>query len=110
MSFIADALSDVAADDYEPPRAIVRQAGPINTYILKRFGYAGICWPWRRIYLLPEYMGHEKLIAHEMIHIEQIDRHGPVWFTVLYLWYHFKHGYKGNKFEIEAYRRSHDTA
>ena len=110
MSFIGDAIADLAANEYEAPRPRIRIAGPVHRFVLRRVGFAGICWPWRTIYLLPEYADHPKLIAHEMIHIEQIDRHGPVRFTVLYLWYTLTRGYWANPFEQEAYRRQHDAA
>jgi len=108
---ILDAIAQIVADDYEPaPRYVIRVAGPVHSCLLRRLGFAGICWPWRRIYLLPEYSEHEGLIRHELVHIEQIDRLGPVKFTALYLWYALTKGYKANPFEIEAYRRQYDPA
>lgn len=76
------------------------------TYILDKLGFAAIVMPWRTVYVRKEWWTHDELIRHEMIHLEQIDRHGPVCFSALYLWYAWKYGYRRNPFEREAYRRA----
>lgn len=80
-------------------------ANRIEQAILRSLGFAGICWPWRRIALLPKWYDHQTLRRHELIHLEQIDRHGPIIFTILWCWYTLTRGYWGNPFELEAYRR-----
>jgi hypothetical protein len=45
----------------------------------------------------------DRLLRHELVHVRQWLRHG-VCFPILYLWYHLRHGYRGNPFEIEARR------
>ncbi len=47
----------------------------------------------------------EQLFKHEYIHIEQVRKLG--WFKFYFLWLgeSAKNGYKGNKYEIEAYAR-----
>ena len=47
-------------------------------------------------------------LRHEQAHIEQWRRHGALRFLALYVWYHFKYGYEGNPFEVEA-RRAEET-
>jgi len=44
-------------------------------------------------------------LAHELIHVEQHDRY-PIIFTILYMIESFKHGYRNNRFEAEAYERT----
>lgn len=80
-------------------------ANRIETWLLRSLGFAAICWPWKRIAILPEWLDHQTLRKHELIHCEQIDRHGPVWFSVLAISYLLWYGYKRSPFEIEAYRR-----
>ena len=49
----------------------------------------------------------ERLMAHEMIHVEQIQRYGVVMFYLRYLWETIRpRGYKFNILEIEARERS----
>jgi hypothetical protein len=43
----------------------------------------------------------DRLLRHELKHVRQWLRHGA-FFPVLYMWYHLRHGYRGNPFEIEA--------
>lgn len=84
----------------------VRNArGPIR-WFLRATGYCALTAPWRIIYVLA---GHERdigLIAHEAIHIEQIDRMGGWRFAVTYLWQLARHGYERHPMEIEARERS----
>lgn len=41
---------------------------------------------------------------HEWVHVAQIQRLGWIKFYLLYIWYHFKYGYRDNPFENEAYK------
>lgn len=47
---------------------------------------------------------------HEACHLLQADRHGCVRFVLRYLWESLRHGYRGNRFEIEARRAETDPA
>jgi hypothetical protein len=67
---------------------------------------AAVTMPWRTIYLLPEYLNHGGLIAHERVHLEQIEREGPVMFRVRYLWWLLRYGYGNHPHEVEAYSRA----
>jgi RHS repeat-associated protein len=40
--------------------------------------------------------------VHELLHVQQSDEHGGTW-LVDYGWESIKHGYDGNKFEVDAY-------
>lgn len=82
------------------------KANFIERCILRTLGFGAICWPWRRIAIMPQWIDHKALRAHELVHLEQIDRHGPFVFTALYLWYTAIYGYRKNPFEVEAYRRA----
>ena len=44
----------------------------------------------------------ERVLRHERTHVEQWRRYGLLGFLIRYSWYHFKYGYAGNPFEIEA--------
>jgi hypothetical protein len=72
-------------------------------FILDRLNGAAITMPWRTVYVYP---GHDSptLRAHEQVHLDQIERYGPVRWSVLYLWFLARHGYERNPFEVEAYR------
>jgi hypothetical protein len=73
---------------------------------LRRNGFAAVTMPWRRVYILPEWEGVDEIIAHERVHLEQIERDGPLKFTVLYLWWLLRYGYEKNPYEAEAYAKA----
>lgn len=86
-----------------PVFAVVR--GPIR-WFLEAFGFAGITLPWRTIYLLAEWQHDVDLRRQELVHIEQIDREGPVLFSLKYLWWLVRYGYERNPYEIEALEKA----
>jgi hypothetical protein len=45
------------------------------------------------------------LIFHELIHVEQFQRH-PLLFPLVYVWGHLRYGYWNNPAEVEARERS----
>lgn len=73
---------------------------------LRRHGFAAVTMPWRRVYVLDEYCDRQDIIAHERVHLDQIERDGAIKFTVLYLWYLALYGYMKNPYEIEAYAKA----
>ncbi len=87
-----------------PPGFYVAR-GPMK-WLIERLGFAAMTTPWRRVYMLEAWAEHPGLIAHERVHLEQIDRLGPVRFTVLYLWWCCRYGYWQNPLEVEAYRKA----
>jgi len=78
--------------------------------LLDTIGCDGIALPWRTIYLRPHYFHHHILRAHELIHIDQMDRDGTLVFCVRYVWWLVRYGYWDNPYEIEAYRNAPDRA
>ena len=74
-------------------------------WLLDGFGLAAITMPWRTIYVLRRHARHQGLLRHEQVHIEQIERDGPIRFSIKYLWWLIKYGYRDNPYEIEAYNR-----
>ncbi|EGI72911.1 hypothetical protein PH505_bb00590 [Pseudoalteromonas distincta] len=66
---------------------------------LKWFGWTS---NWGVIYLRPEQIDNERLIAHEQVHAMQIQRDGYVWQPIKYAYYCFKYGYENNPYEVEA--------
>ena len=87
-----------------PKQTFILAIGPMR-WFLRRFDGAAITMPWRRVYVLEEHWNDPAMIRHELVHIEQIDRDGPVLFTVKYLYWLARYGYRRNPYEIEAYDR-----
>lgn len=79
-------------------------------WFLAGFGYRAITMPWKTIYVLREHLDDEQLRRHELVHIEQIERDGAIRFSILYLWYLVRYGYRRNPYELEAYRRQDDLS
>ena len=57
---------------------------------------------WRVAYVLPGYESDQKLIRHELKHLEQIERDGRLVFSIKYLWWLLRYGYCDNPYEVEA--------
>ena len=55
------------------------------------------------ILLVPQYT--PVTLAHELVHVAQLQRDGGIRMRVRYLWYSLTRGYENNPYEIEAYRR-----
>ena len=75
--------------------------GPIK-WFMEACGFAGWTSFWDTIYVLPGYETNERLLRHEMKHLEQIERDGILKFSVKYLWWLARYGYLNNPYEIEA--------
>jgi hypothetical protein len=78
--------------------------GPMRWFLRACDGLA-ITMPWRRVYVLEEHRHDLTMIRHELVHLEQIDRDGPLLFSLKYLYWLARHGYRRNPYEIEAYER-----
>lgn len=90
-------------------RHTVLEARGFWRWLLELLGLVAIVMPWRRVYILPEWIGNPIIRRHELVHIEQIDRDGAVRFSVKYLWWLLRYGYSQNPYELEAYARDgHD--
>lgn len=55
----------------------------------------------RTIVVHPDSPLTERLLRHELAHVEQWRRR-PLTFPVLYLWNHLRYGYRDNPYEVEA--------
>ena len=86
----------------------IADARGIVRWYLRRSGFWAITLPLRvpTIYVLAEHRGDAALLAHELVHVDQIRRMGRVRFLLTYLWYQARHGYQNNPLEIEARKES----
>ena len=85
----------------------IKPAPPVIAAFMRLCGFYGWTSFWNVIYIKPGHIASDKLIRHEMKHIEQINRDGRFKFAVKYLWYLLVYGYRNNPYEIEA-RRAED--
>lgn len=79
-----------------------------------------VIWPWAFgkyrikaeaivLYPLVIYRNQEAVNnfrQHELVHVDQVRRLGWIRFYVSYIIEHYKNGYSGNKYELEARERS----
>ena len=49
-----------------------------------------------------EFLQDERLVKHELCHVEQYRQHGFIRFIVRYLWESLRKGYYNNPFEVAA--------
>lgn len=83
---------------------MIREANRFWLKILDIFGMDGVTLPWRVVYIRPEHIDNIPLRRHETVHLNQLDRDGPVWWTIKYAYYLIRYGYRANPYEIEAYQ------
>lgn len=88
------------------PRFIA--AGRFWSIALPVLGGIAITMPWGRVYYLPEALADPHLWQHECVHLEQIKRDGVILFSIRYLWWCVRYGYRQNPYEVEAYKRERD--
>ena len=81
----------------------IETTGPVGSWILKQLGLAAVTMPWRIVYVLPEYRYHVGLMAHEHVHLDQMQHDGAWYFTLFYLYFLVACGYMGNPYELHAY-------
>ena len=56
-----------------------------------------------------EFLANTCWVRHELVHIRQFRTHGFLPFVAKYLWESLWHGYRRNKYEIEARLGEQDT-
>jgi len=56
-----------------------------------------------------DFLKNPQWLRHELRHIEQFKRYGPLRFIILYLFESARNGYDNNRFEIEARLSENDT-
>ena len=74
-------------------------------WLIIRLDLVALVMPWRRVYILKPWLYDPVILRHEAVHIEQIARDGAIVFSVKYLWWLARYGYRRNPYEIEAYSR-----
>jgi hypothetical protein len=79
-----------------------RHAGRFWLLVLDAFGAAAIYMPWGVVYY--EAPLTDDVVEHETVHHQQRLRDGAVLFTVKYLWWTLRYGYRKNPYEVEAYK------
>jgi hypothetical protein len=55
---------------------------------------------WRTVFLSPAALLEPELLLHELRHVHQFESN--LAFPLLYLWESLVHGYKRNRFEVDA--------
>jgi hypothetical protein len=81
------------------------KAGWFWARVLPLLGGAAITMPWRRVYVLEVHWNDERLRRHEAVHLEQIERDGAIKFSIQYIWWCLRYGYRLNPYEVEAFKR-----
>lgn len=77
-------------------------------WALRKMQLVALVTPWRNIYILSPWLRCPVVRRHELVHIEQIERDGAFWFSVKYVWWLLRYGYRQNPYEVEAYARQHE--
>ena len=85
--------------------AVFRPAGWFWLAVLHGLGAVAIAMPIGRAYFLPSDANDRGTMLHELQHLRQIKRDGRLRFSVKYIYWLLKYGYRANPYEVEAYAR-----
>lgn len=80
----------------------VRTATGLLAWLMSQAGFLGWTSFWRVVYVLPGHERNERLLRHERKHLEQIERDGRALFSIKYLYWLCRYGYKMCPYEMEA--------
>ena len=81
---------------------MIRTASGLILWWLRLTDFKGIALFWGVAYFMPGWETNERLIKHELEHLEQMKRDGKFRFAFRYLWRSLRYGYRNNPYEIEA--------
>lgn len=81
---------------------MVRTAKGFLAWYMRLCGFRGWASFWRAIYILPGHEHDQRLLRHERCHLEQIERDGRLLFSIKYLYWLCRYGYKNCPYEVEA--------
>ncbi len=79
-------------------------------WMLKKMGFLGFTFFNGTVWLRPDMDAETKyrVMTHEARHIFQIKRDGYLKFTVKYLYYLARYGYRNNPYEIDARKAANE--
>ena len=80
----------------------IRTATGLIAWFMRACEFAGWASFWRVIYVLPGHERDQRLLRHERKHLEQIERDGRLVFSIKYLYWLCRYGYKNCPYEVEA--------
>ena len=81
---------------------VVRTAFGLLAWFMRRAGFLGWTSFWGAVYVMPGHEGNGPLLRHERCHLEQIERDGRLLFSIKYLYWLCRYGYKMCPYEVEA--------
>jgi hypothetical protein len=96
------------------PNWLWTQALKVQAFFAGSNTLIGFTTFWRTVLIVDEhYQKNDKLLAHELTHVGQIEKHGVIKFMWLNVKEFFKNGfkdrYRANSFEVEArYNSTHN--
>ena len=80
----------------------VRTATGLIAWYMRACKFDGWASFWRVIYVLPGFEHDQRLLRHEAEHLRQIERDGRIKFSIKYLYWMCRYGYKNCPYEVEA--------
>lgn len=80
----------------------IRTATGVIAAYMRLCGFRGWASFWRTIYVLPGYERDQSLLRHERCHLEQIEHDGRLLFSIKYLYWLYRYGYKNCHYKVEA--------
>ena len=88
-------------------RSEIRTSTGLLAWLMRRAGFLGWTSFWHVVYVLSGHENNQSLLRHECCHLEQIERDGRLLFSIKYLWWLARHGYRKNPYEVEARAAEH---
>ena len=86
------------------------EVGGWKLWLLKKMGFLGFTFFNGTVWLRPDMDAETKyrVMTHEARHIFQIKRDGYIKFTIKYLYYLARYGYRQNPYEVDARKAANE--
>ena len=80
----------------------MKTASGLILWFLKSNKVLAVTAPWSIVYCTPGSENDVTLLAHETVHLKQIEQEGPIVWTIKVFWYLLRYGYYNSPYEVEA--------
>lgn len=84
----------------------IKEATGFARWFLNIRGSKAFTSCWDTVYILKEHIQQESIIAHELVHIEQMKRDGKLWMMIKTIYYRIAYKKGKGPYEIEAHEAS----
>lgn len=72
----------------------------------ERINLIAFTFPWGSIWIHPDWVDNKHVRHHEMVHVAQLNRDGPICMSIKWVYFLFRYKYEDSPYEVEAREKS----